>query len=143
MQNRRIIDRAIRDANCAPVPRLETNSVINLCANVHLMGLVSIIPEYFLEIMGPISDVRAVLLTDPLVEHGVGLVAVDRDPVSPLVLAAFDCARITEPRRFPEDTRPVHKDRPYGRDAPRTLITSGPPVCHRSTCSIRRSSTAR
>jgi hypothetical protein len=32
MQNRRIIDRAFRDAGCAPVPRLETNSVINLCA---------------------------------------------------------------------------------------------------------------
>ena len=97
MQNRRIIDRAFRDANCAPVPRLETNSVINLCANVHLMGLASIIPEYFLEVIGPISDVRAVPLTHPMVEHSVGLVAVDRDPVSPLVLAAFECARITEP----------------------------------------------
>jgi DNA-binding transcriptional LysR family regulator len=97
MQNRRIIDRAFRDANCAPVPRLETNSVINLCANVHLMGLASIIPEYFLEVIGPVSDVRAVPLTHPLVEHSVGLVAVDRDPVSPLVLAAFECARITEP----------------------------------------------
>jgi len=97
MQNRRIIDRAFRDANCAPVPRLETNSVINLCANVHLMGLASIIPEYFLDVIGPVSDVRAVPLTQPLVEHSVGLVAVDRDPVSPLVLAAFECARITEP----------------------------------------------
>ena len=97
MQNRRIVDRAFRAANASPVPRLETNSVINLCANVHLMGLVSIIPEYFLEIMGPISDVRAVPLVEPLIEHSVGLVAVDRDPVSPLVLAAFECARVTEP----------------------------------------------
>jgi DNA-binding transcriptional LysR family regulator len=97
MQNRRIIDRAFRGANCAPIPRLETNSVINLCANVHLMSIASIIPENFLEVMGPISDVRAVPLTEPVVEHSVGLVAVDRDPVSPLVLAAFECARITEP----------------------------------------------
>jgi DNA-binding transcriptional LysR family regulator len=97
MQNRRIIDRAFRAANCAPVPRLETNSVINLCATVHLMGLASIIPEYFLEVIGPISDVKAVPLAEPLVEHNVGLVAVDRDPVSPLVLAAFECARVTEP----------------------------------------------
>jgi DNA-binding transcriptional LysR family regulator len=93
MQNRRIIDRAFRDANCAPIPRLETNSVINLCANVHLMGLASVVPEYFLDILGPVSDVRAVPLMDPVVEHSVGLVAVDRDPVSPLVLAAFECAR--------------------------------------------------
>jgi DNA-binding transcriptional LysR family regulator len=96
MQNRRIIDRAFRAVNCAPAPRLETNSVINLCANVHLMGLATIIPEYFLEVMGPISDVRAVPLTEPFVEHSVGLVAVDRDPISPLVLAAFECARMIE-----------------------------------------------
>lgn len=97
MQNRRIIDRAFRSANCAPIPRLETNSVINLCANVHLMGLVSVIPEYFLEVIGPISDVRAVPLKDPVIEHSVGLVALDRDPVSPLVLAVFECAHAIEP----------------------------------------------
>jgi DNA-binding transcriptional LysR family regulator len=97
MQNRRIIDRAFRDADAAPVPRLETNSVINLCANVRLMGLTSIIPEYFLEVLGPIADVRAVPLSDPIVEQRVGLIAVDRDPISPLVLAAFDCARTIEP----------------------------------------------
>jgi len=50
-QNRRIIDRAFRTAaGGAPVPRLETNSVINLCANVHMTGLVSVVPEYFLEV---------------------------------------------------------------------------------------------
>ena len=103
-QNRRIIDRAFRAVDCAPIPRLETNSVINLCANVHLMGLSSIIPEYFLEVLGPISDVRAVPLTEPMVEHSVGLIAVDRDPISPLVLAAFECARITEP---PTVSRPA------------------------------------
>jgi len=105
MQNRRIIDRAFRSANSAPVPRLETNSVINLCANVHLMGLASIIPEYFLEVMGPISDVKAVPLVAPIVEHSVGLIAVDRDPVSPLVLAAFECAKITEPPATPTRDR--------------------------------------
>ena len=62
MQNRRIVDRAFRAANSAPIPRLETNSVINLCANVRLMGLASIIPEYFLDVLGPIFDVRAVPL---------------------------------------------------------------------------------
>jgi hypothetical protein len=61
------------------------------------MGLASIIPEYFLDVIGPIADVRAVPLVDPLVEHNVGLVAVDRDPISPLVLAAFECAKEIEP----------------------------------------------
>jgi DNA-binding transcriptional LysR family regulator len=97
MQNRRIIDRAFRAANCTPIPRVETNSMINMCSNVHLMGLVSIVPEYFLEVLGPMSDIRTVPLTDPFVEHKVGLVAVDRDPISPLILAAFECAREVEP----------------------------------------------
>jgi DNA-binding transcriptional LysR family regulator len=93
MQNRRIIDRAFRTAGAKPTPRLETNSVINLCSNVHLMGLASIVPEYFLEVLGPLSDIRAVPLLDPVIEHSVGLVAVDRDPVSPLVLAVFESAK--------------------------------------------------
>jgi len=97
MQNRRIIDRAFRAANATPIPRLETNSVINLCANVHLMGITSVIPEYFLTVLGPMSDIRTVPLVEPRVEHSVGLVAVDRDPISPLVLAAFECAKTIEP----------------------------------------------
>ena len=93
MQNRRIIDRAFKAANASPIPRVESNSVINLISNVHLMGMVSVIPEYFLSVLGPMADIRTVPLMEPLVEHSVGLVAVDRDPVSPLVLAAFECAR--------------------------------------------------
>jgi hypothetical protein len=48
--------------------------------------------------LGPMADIRTVPLVEPLVEHSVGLVAVDRDPVSPLVLAAFACAKAVEPR---------------------------------------------
>jgi len=33
----------------------------------------------------------------------LGRVAVDRDPVSPLVLAAFECAKSVEPPRHAED----------------------------------------
>ena len=96
MQNRRIIDRAFRAANSAPIPKIETNSVVNLCSSVHLMGLATVIPEHFLTVLGPMSDILTVPLTDPVVEHTIGLVAVDRDPVSPLVLAAFECARRLE-----------------------------------------------
>jgi hypothetical protein len=103
MQNRRIIDRAFRAANCAPIPRIETNSVVNLCSSVHLMGLATVIPEHFLAILGPMSDILTVPLTDPVVEHSIGLVAVDRDPVSPLVVAAFECAQHLElPWRQPQ-----------------------------------------
>jgi hypothetical protein len=36
-------------------------------------------------------------MVEPRVAHSVGLAAVDREPVSPLVLAAFECAKTIEP----------------------------------------------
>lgn len=87
MQNRRIIDRAFRSANCNPEPALETNSVINLCSNVRLMGLASIMPHYILDILGRDPGLQAIPLHEPEVAHGVGLVALDRDPLPPLIRA--------------------------------------------------------
>jgi DNA-binding transcriptional LysR family regulator len=102
MQNRRIIDKAFEQANCRPTPRLETNSIINLCANVRLVGLASIMPEYFLDVLGPIEGIRAVPLTEPDIEHSVGVLVVDRDPLPQLVIAVREVATtfgVTVPQR--------------------------------------------
>ena len=93
MQNRRIIDRAFQSANCHPAPALETNSVINLCSNVRLMGLASIMPDYILDVLGRDPGITAIPLKDPVVAHSVGLVAVDRDPLGPLVRAFCEAAK--------------------------------------------------
>ncbi|HET6321434.1 MAG TPA: LysR family transcriptional regulator [Hyphomicrobium sp.] len=92
MQNRRIIDRAFETADCQATPRLETNSVINLCSNVRLMGLASIMPQYILEVLGSTSGVKAIPLDAPTIEHSVGLVVADRDPLSPLIEALCETA---------------------------------------------------
>jgi DNA-binding transcriptional LysR family regulator len=93
MQNRRIIDRAFAVANAHPSPRLETNSIMNLLASVKSMGLSSIMPEYFIDVLGQLEGVRAIPLVEPRVEHKVGLVGLRRDPLSPLVAALFAVAR--------------------------------------------------
>jgi DNA-binding transcriptional LysR family regulator len=93
MQNRRIIDRAFLAANAHPSPRLETNSIMNLFSSVRSMGLASIMPEYFQNALGPMEGVKAVPLVEPAVEHAVGLVAVAREPLSPLVGALFAAAK--------------------------------------------------
>lgn len=93
MQNRRIIDRAFLAANAHPSPRLETNSIMNLFASVRSMGLASIMPEYFMNVLGPMQGVRAVPLAEPKVEHAVGLVAMGREQQSPLIAALFAAAR--------------------------------------------------
>lgn len=92
MQNRRIVDKAFSTANTHPTPRLETNSIMNLLSSVKSMGLSSIMPEYFIEVLGALEGVRAVPLINPKVEHVVGLVALDREPQSPLIKAVFDAA---------------------------------------------------
>jgi DNA-binding transcriptional LysR family regulator len=97
MQNRRIIDRAFRAANCQPVPRLETNSVINLCANVRHMGLASVMPEYLLDALGPMEGIRAIPLVAPDVEHTVGLLVIDREPLSPIIGALREVASGFDP----------------------------------------------
>jgi DNA-binding transcriptional LysR family regulator len=92
MQNRRIIDRAFKEARSAPVPELETNSVINLCSSIHVMGLASILPEHFLNVLGPMSDLVPIPLIEPAAEQSVGLLTLARDPPSPLVAALFSAA---------------------------------------------------
>jgi DNA-binding transcriptional LysR family regulator len=93
MQNRRIIDRAFAVANVHPSPRLETNSIMNLLASVRSMGLASIMPEYFINVLGQLEGVKAVPLIEPTVEQKVGLVGLPREPLSPLVSALFGAAR--------------------------------------------------
>jgi DNA-binding transcriptional LysR family regulator len=93
MQNRRIVDKAFLSANTHPAPRLETNSIMNLLSSVRSMGLSSIMPEYFIDVLGTLEGVKAVPLVNPTVEHTVGLVALDREPQSPLIKALFEAAR--------------------------------------------------
>ena len=93
MQNRRIIDRAFAAAKAQPSPRLETNSIMNLLSSVRSMGLCSIMPAYFKSAFGKLEDVMAIPLVEPEVSHAVGLVAVDREPLSPTIAALFTAAQ--------------------------------------------------
>lgn len=91
MQNRRIIDATFRAAGLVPEPVVESNSVVALSAHVRLMGLATVLPEYFSGVLG--RDLRAIPLADPEVSHAVGLVTLDRDPQPRLVAALVAAAR--------------------------------------------------
>ncbi len=94
MQNRRIIDSAFRMANTRVEPELESNSIVNLFTHVQMAGLASVLPEIFIGLMGSGERIRAIPLISPSVEHSVGLVAHDRDPLPKVVKAMFDLAGI-------------------------------------------------
>lgn len=93
MQYRRIVDAAFAAAGTRPVPELETNSVVNLCAGVQTGQLVSVLPERLAGLVGTSAGLRAVPLTEPSVAHSVGVVALDRDPMPPLVAHLLAGAR--------------------------------------------------
>lgn len=85
MQNRRIIDSAFRKANAQVEPELESNSIVNLLTHVEMAGLASVLPEIYSGMMGSDERIRAIPLVSPSVEHSVGLVAHDRDPLPRVV----------------------------------------------------------
>ena len=66
---------------------------MNLLSSVRSMGLASIMPEYFIDVLGKLEGVRAVPLANPKVEHAVGLVAINREPRSPFIAALFAAAK--------------------------------------------------
>ncbi len=66
---------------------------MNLLASVRSMGLASIMPEYFIDVLGQLEGVKAIPLVEPTVEHQVGLVGLPREPQSPLITALFAAAK--------------------------------------------------
>jgi DNA-binding transcriptional LysR family regulator len=88
MQNRRIIDAAFRRAGVGPVVAVEADSVFALYSHVHGAQLFSIIPHSMLGVFEMRGDLTAIPLT-PELTRGIGLVAVQHDPISPLVAAAW------------------------------------------------------
>jgi DNA-binding transcriptional LysR family regulator len=84
MQNRRIIDGVFRAIGRTPRAAFETNSIINLCTQAGLGGWSSIAPRPILDAIDLRPGLLALPLVGPDVRRLVGLVAPDRDPVSPL-----------------------------------------------------------
>ena len=88
MQNRRIINRIIREVGGpAPRPRMETTSMLAICAHVRLGSWSSIVPHSLLAVLGTGADLRALPLDQPSAFHVVGLVASNRNPLSPMARA--------------------------------------------------------
>jgi DNA-binding transcriptional LysR family regulator len=89
MQNRRIIDRAFREAGATPNCQVETTSMSNILAHVLGSGFTGIVPEDFLASIGGSAGVVLLQLEAPAVAHDVGLIALDRVPMPPALAALF------------------------------------------------------
>lgn len=95
MQNRRIIDKLLREAGGAePEPTLESNSMIVLFSHVRTGQWASVMPEKLAETLGLTERLRAIPIVEPDAVHTIGLVVPDRDPMSPLVAALVAEAKL-------------------------------------------------
>ena len=90
MQNRRIIDRLLREAGPLDeaAPSLESNSMILLFSHVRTGRWASVMPAILAETLGLTGAVRAIPIVEPSAVHTVGLVIPNREPLPP-VSAAF------------------------------------------------------
>jgi len=97
MQNRRIIDRYLRDAGCEPAPTLASDSMIVLFSHVRTGQWASVMPAKLAEVLGLMDTIRVIPIVDPDHDHHpppmVGLVVPQREPMTPLTAALVAEAR--------------------------------------------------
>ena len=97
MQNRRIIDRALRSAGVEATPTLTSNSIIVLYTHVKTGRWASVMPAQLAQTLGLSDAVRTIPIVDPTVTYSVGLVIPQRDPLTPLIAALAQIAREVAP----------------------------------------------
>jgi DNA-binding transcriptional LysR family regulator len=95
MQNRRIIDRRLREAGVDPAPTLQSNSMVVLFSHVRTGRWASVMPAVLPEAMGIGPPVRSIPIEEPESPPSIGLVYPHREPLSPLTAAL-----VTEARRL-------------------------------------------
>ncbi|MDZ5697120.1 LysR family transcriptional regulator [Chelativorans sp. M5D2P16] len=93
MQNRRIINQHLAEAGAEVRPTLESNSMILLFSHIRTGKWASIMPLNLAEVLGFSEPIRAIPIVEPDASHLVGVVAVEREPHTPMVSALLYHAR--------------------------------------------------
>ncbi len=94
MQNRRIINRHLKEAGVQPQTTLESNSMIVLFSHIRTGKWASIMPLNLAETFGFAEPIRAIPIVEPDASHLVGLVAAHREPHTPIVSALLHEAQL-------------------------------------------------
>lgn len=93
MQNRRIIDRRLRDAGVEPRPTLQSNSMVVLFSHVRTGAWSSVMPAHVADTLGLTGPIRAVPIKEFTAPPLVGMVYPQREPMAPLTSALVTEAR--------------------------------------------------
>ena len=95
MQNRRIIERLLRDTGIDPHITLESDSMILLYSHVRTGRWASVMPARLAASLGLTDVLRSIPIIQPEATHIIGLVAPAREPMTTLTAAL-----VTEARRI-------------------------------------------
>ncbi|QIB34450.1 LysR family transcriptional regulator [Ancylobacter pratisalsi] len=97
MQNRRIVDKQLAEAGHATTPMLEANSTIALLSHVRTGKWASVVANTLADVFAFPDSIRSIPIEQPAVLHQMGLVVLDRDPMTPIVTALMQEARLIAP----------------------------------------------
>ena len=95
MQNRRIVERLLRETGADPHITLESDSMILLYSHVKTGRWASVMPARLAATLGLTDVLRSIPIVEPEETHTIGLVAPAREPMTPLTAAL-----VTEARRI-------------------------------------------
>lgn len=93
MQNRRILDARMADHGIALHPRVTADSYVTLFSMVQAGPFATIIPDSYARLFPDLAWARILPLAPSLPASRLGLVVLDRSPLTPLASAAIDAAR--------------------------------------------------
>ncbi|WP_416981325.1 LysR family transcriptional regulator [Streptomyces sp. T028] len=90
MQGRQVLDAVFEAAGVSVAPRVETDSIASLFAQVRAGQWASIVPHAWLHVFGVPTGMHAVPLVSPVRTERMGLVLPAREPVSVIGQALID-----------------------------------------------------
>ncbi|MBS9476714.1 LysR family transcriptional regulator [Ancylobacter radicis] len=97
MQNRRIVDKQLAEAGHRVTPMLEANSTIALLSHVRTGKWASVVAKTLADVFAFPPSIRSIPIVEPEVSHQMGLVVLDREPMTPTVTALVAEARAIAP----------------------------------------------
>ena len=104
MQNRRILDAHFREVGESPRLHVETNSTIALYSHLRSGEWSSVLPHTITYLIGEMPGIVAIPLVEPDASHSIGLIAAEREPLTPLASAMLDTASQLDVSVFAEFT---------------------------------------
>jgi len=93
MQNRRILDARVAGHGHALHPRVTADSYVTLLSMVEAGSYATIVPDVYVALLSNLGWAQILAFEEPLASSRIGLIVLDRTPLTPAAIAAIEAAR--------------------------------------------------